>query len=55
VIDQGFELLTSQLYLEGHPGNARDFLFQRMSAEQQQQVSMRFKQNSAETDVLLVV
>lgn len=55
IIDQGFELLTSQLYLEGHPGNSRDFLFQRMSAEQQERVSMRFEQNSTETDVLIVV
>lgn len=55
VIDQGFELLTSQLYLEGHPGNSRDFLFQRMSPEQQERVSMRFEQNSTKTDVLLVV
>ncbi len=55
VIDQGFELLTSQLYLDGHPGNARDFLYQRMSTEQQQRVSMRFEQDSTQTDVLLVV
>lgn len=55
VIDQGFELLTSQLYLDGHPGNARDFLFQRMNPTQQQQVSMRFVGDSAQTDVLLVV
>lgn len=55
VIDQGFELLTSQLYLDGYPGNARDFLFQRMSTEQQQRVSMRFEQDSTQTDVLLVV
>mgnify|MGYP001028100486 FL=1 len=55
VIDQGFELLTSQLYLDGHPGNTRDFLFNRMSHEQQQQVSMRFDQDPSQTDVLLVV
>jgi protocatechuate 3,4-dioxygenase beta subunit len=55
VVDQGFELLTSQLYLDGHPGNSRDFLFNRMSPEQQQQVSMRFDQDPAQTDVLLVV
>ena len=55
VIDQGFELLTSQLYLAGHPGNSRDFLFNRMSREQQQQVSMRFDQDPSQTDVLLVV
>ena len=55
VIDQGFELLTSQLYLEGHPGNTRDFLFNRMSNEEQQQVSMRFEQDPAQTEVLLVV
>lgn len=55
VIDQGFELLTSQLYLEGHPGNSRDFLFNRMSSEQQSQVSMRFDQDPAQTEVLLVV
>lgn len=55
VIDQGFELLTTQLYLADHPGNARDFLFQRMSSEQQQRVSMSFEQNSDATEVLLVV
>lgn len=55
VIDQGFELLTSQLYLDGHPGNERDFLFQRMSVSEQQRVSMRFDGDSVKTDVLLVV
>lgn len=55
VIDQGFELLTSQLYLDGHPGNERDFLFHRMSREQQRQVSMRFDQDLTQTEVLLVV
>lgn len=55
VIDQGFELLTSQLYIQDHPGNSRDFLFQRMTTEQQQRVSMRFEQYSSQTDVLLVV
>lgn len=55
VIDQGFELLTSQLYLEGHPSNARDFLFQRMNSDQQQRVSMSFAPGSTATNVLLVV
>ena len=55
VIDRGFELLTSQLYLEGHSGNAADFLFQRMSPEEQQRVSMRFDKEPSQTEVLLVV
>ena len=42
VIDQGFELLTTQLYLKDHPENTKDFLFQRMSRSQQQQVSIQF-------------
>lgn len=56
VIDQGFELLTTQLYLKDYPGNRRDFLFQRMTSEQQQQVSMQFDESAEpQAEVRLVV
>lgn len=54
VIDQGFELLTSQLYLKDHPGNAGDFLYARMSPEEQARVSLVFDE-AQQTEVLLVV
>lgn len=34
--------LTTQFYLEGHPQNARDALFRRMSAAEQRAVTMNF-------------
>ncbi len=33
---------TTQFYIDGHPQNTRDLLFQRMSSEEQQAVAMRF-------------
>ena len=41
VIHDGREL-TTQFYIDGHKQNAGDFLFQRMSADQQKAVSMAF-------------
>ena len=38
----GRERLTSQFYLLDHPGNARDWLFQRIPRAQRELVSMRF-------------
>lgn len=45
--------LTTQFYINGHPQNAGDFLYQRMSAEQQHAVSMVFRDgaDSVETTV----
>lgn len=40
VFDGASELLTTQLYIAGHPQNASDRLFGRLSPEQQQSVSM---------------
>lgn len=40
VLDGGRELLVTQLYRAGFPQNAEDWLFQRMSAEEQDRVSM---------------
>ncbi len=37
------ELLTTQLYVEGDAGNARDFLWQRLSAEQRAALSVAFR------------
>jgi protocatechuate 3,4-dioxygenase beta subunit len=34
--------LTSQLYVAGHPSNARDFLFSRLTVAEQAAVSMVF-------------
>lgn len=36
------ELLTTQLYVEGDPGNARDFLWRRLDAEQRAAVTVPF-------------
>lgn len=41
VFDGESELLTTQLYLAGHPQNASDWLFGRLSPEEQDVVSMR--------------
>ena len=42
VLAGGRELLTTQFYVKGDPGNARDGLFNRMSADQAEAVSMTF-------------
>lgn len=49
--------LTSQFYLDGHPQNKLDFLYQRMTTEEQQAVSMSFTKSKAgiETQVDIVV
>lgn len=44
VFDGNQELLTTQFYIKGHPNNARDGLFRRMSSEQAEAVSMVFEQ-----------
>jgi protocatechuate 3,4-dioxygenase beta subunit len=36
------ELLTTQLYVEGDPGNARDFLWRRLSAEDRAAITVPF-------------
>lgn len=61
VLDGGRELLTSQLYRAGHPGNAADFLFNRLTADEQQRVSMAVRpvdnarRPSFATDIDLVI
>jgi protocatechuate 3,4-dioxygenase beta subunit len=40
VLDGGRELLTTQLYRAGFPQNAGDWLFRRLSPEEQERVSM---------------
>lgn len=42
-VKHGRRTLITQLYIKGHPLNARDFLFRRMSRPQQQAVSMVFE------------
>ena len=37
------ELLTTQLYVEGEPGNARDGLWQRLSVAERQRLTVPFK------------
>ena len=54
VIDQGFELLTTQLYLKDHPSNAQDFLFQRMTPDEQARVSLDIN-DLQQTSIRLVV
>ncbi len=57
----GRELLTTQFYRKGHPQNEGDFLFSRMTAEQQQRVSMAIIPRPAEvrpeweTEILVVL
>ncbi|HVL58548.1 MAG TPA: protocatechuate 3,4-dioxygenase [Burkholderiaceae bacterium] len=42
--------LVTQLYVRGHPGNERDFLFRNLSASQQQLVLTDFEPPAAGTD-----
>lgn len=51
------ELLTTQFYIQGHPNNARDGLFNWMSSAEQEAVSMRFRNGAdgVETAVNVVV
>lgn len=46
VFDGTREILTTQFYIKGHPNNARDGLFNRMSNKQAQAVSMEFKRRN---------
>ncbi len=43
VLDGERELLTTQFYIDGHPDNARDSLYRRMSEDQAKSVSMTFR------------
>ena len=45
VFDGEKELLTTQFYVAGDPGNKNDSLFRRMSPEQAKSVSMRYTEN----------
>ncbi len=61
VLTGGREVMTSQLYRAGFPQNAADFLFRRMSAAEQERVSMKLtpatdsKRPTFQTEVTLVV
>jgi len=57
IFDDGHELLTTQFYIKGDPNNARDSLFNRMSAEEADAVSMTFseKEGGPEAVVDLMV
>ncbi|WP_420583687.1 hypothetical protein [Ruegeria sp.] len=46
VHDGSRELLTTQFYIKGHPNNARDALFKRMSRAEANAVSMEFVQGA---------
>ena len=46
VFDGSRELLTTQFYIKGHPNNARDALFNRMSKVEANAVSMEFVQGA---------
>jgi len=47
VFDGERELLTSQFYIKDHPDNRRDRLFNRMSSEEANAVSMEFVQGES--------
>ena len=51
------ELLTTQFYIKGHPNNARDGLFNWMSADEQETVSMGFRKGATglETSVNVMI
>jgi len=61
VLDRGCDLVTTQLYREGHPQNQSDFLFRRLSPDEQRHVSMAIKPRAAslhpafETKIDLVI
>ncbi|MBF9043735.1 protocatechuate 3,4-dioxygenase [Rhodobacterales bacterium HKCCE4037] len=57
VLDGETEVLTTQFYIAGHPGNARDRIFNRMSDPEAAAVSMTFTQGEAseETTVDIVI
>lgn len=57
VFDDNRELLTTQFYIKGHPNNARDGLFNRMSKAEANAVSMTFVQGAGglESTVNIVV
>lgn len=61
VLKDGREMLTTQFYRAGYPENAADFLFRRLSPEEQERVSMVLKprQNMArptfETKIRVVI
>jgi protocatechuate 3,4-dioxygenase beta subunit len=48
VLVAGNELLTTQLYLPDHPGNDRDWLYQRIPHQQRELVTMHFKKTDQE-------
>lgn len=47
VLAPGVSALATQLYLPDDPGNRRDFLFSRMSAEEQAAVTLKFEPTQA--------
>lgn len=57
VLSGNRELLTTQFYIKDHPNNARDGLFNWMSADEQAAVSMGFRSGTAgiETSVNIMV
>ena len=57
VLVAGNELLTTQLYLPDHPGNDRDWLYQRIPQQQRELVTMYFKKTDQEplAEVELVI
>ena len=61
VLDRRRDLVTTQLYREGHPQNPSDFLFRRLSPDEQRRVSMAIKPRAAsprpafETEIDLVI
>lgn len=47
VFENNREVLTSQFYIDGHPANGRDRIFNRLSDAEARAVSMVFTQNGA--------
>ncbi len=61
VRDRQRDLITTQLYREGYPQNPSDFLFRRLSTDEQRRVSMAIKPSASprrpafETEIDLVI
>ncbi|WP_282154127.1 protocatechuate 3,4-dioxygenase [Ruegeria atlantica] len=53
VLDGSRELLTTQLYIEGDPDNAKDGLYRRMSKAEARAVSMAFTEGPKGTETIV--
>lgn len=55
VFEGGREVLTSQFYIDGHPANSRDRIFNRLSDSEAQAVSMTFRATDSGEEAIVDV